>query len=393
MRQGIRQKPSPFVPCSLSLHTFSMFTVTHRDAHTKARVGLLETAHGIVETPEFMPVGTQATVKALSNEELEYCGVQIILGNTYHLYLRPGTEVIKNAGGLHRFMSWDKPILTDSGGFQIFSLATLRKVKEEGVEFKSHIDGSKHFLTPENVVRLQCELGSDIMMPLDECLHYPCPKDEVERSLRLTTDWAKRSKKEFESRITGDGRRLLFGIVQGSTYPDLRKQAVEQLIDIGFDGYAVGGLSVGEPNELICEMIENSVRYLPEDKPRYAMGIGMPHDFFNAIEKGIDMFECVVPTRNARNGAAYTNEGRLIIRNSEYSKDLRPLSESCDCIVCKRYSRSYIRHLFNTEEILGLRLTSLHNVYFYVNLLKRIREAIKLGGFLKLKEEFKNRVF
>ena len=370
-----------------------MFKITHRDAHTKARVGLLETAHGIVETPEFMPVGTQATVKALSNEELEYCGVQIILGNTYHLYLRPGIEVIKNAGGLHRFMSWDKPILTDSGGFQIFSLATLRKVKEEGVEFKSHIDGSKHFLTPENVVRLQCELGSDIMMPLDECLHYPCPKDEVERSLRLTTDWAKRSKKEFESRITGDERRLLFGIVQGSTYPDLRKQAVEQLIDIGFDGYAVGGLSVGEPNELICEMIENSVRYLPEDKPRYAMGIGMPHDFFNAIEKGIDMFDCVVPTRNARNGAAYTNEGRVIIRNSEYSKDLRPLSESCDCIVCKTYSRSYIRHLFNTEEILGLRLTSLHNVYFYVNLLRKIRESIKLGEFLKLKEESKNRVF
>lgn len=370
-----------------------MFTVTHRDTYTKARVGLLETGHGMVETPEFMPVGTQATVKALSNEELEYCGVQIILGNAYHLYLRPGSEVIKNAGGLHKFMSWDRPILTDSGGFQIFSLAPLRKIKENGVEFKSHVDGSMHFLTPEGVVKIQHELGSDIMMPLDECLAYPCSRDAAERSLRLTNVWAKRSKKEFESRAMSDERRSLFGIVQGSTYPDLRRQAVEELVDIGFDGYAIGGLSVGEPKDLICEMIENSVRYFPEDKPRYAMGIGMPHDFFDAIEKGIDMFDCVVPTRNARNGAAYTNEGRLIIRNSEYGKDFRPLSESCDCIVCKAYSRSYIRHLFNTEEILGLRLTSLHNVYFYVNLLKRIREAIKVGGFSELKEEFKNRIF
>ncbi len=373
-----------------------MFKVTHKDKRTNARVGILETPHGTIETPEFMPVGTQATVKALSNEEVKYCGAQIILGNTYHLYLRPGMDVIKNAGGLHKFMSWDGPILTDSGGFQIFSLATLMKAKEEGVEFKSHVDGSKHFLTPEDVVRLQFELGSDIMMVLDECLHYPCPKDKAERSLELTNRWAGRSKREFNKRITNHESRttnLLFGIVQGSTYPDLRKKSAEELVRIGFDGYAIGGLSVGEPKDLMHEMMENSVKYLPADKPRYAMGIGMPHDFFNAIEMGVDMFDCVVPTRNGRNGAAYTNEGRLIIRNGEYSRDLRPLSESCDCLVCKSYSRSYIRHLFNTEEILGLRLTSLHNVYFYVNLLKRIRASIKNGTFLELKKEFKEKVF
>ncbi len=359
-----------------------MFKVTHKDKDTNARVGLLETLHGNVETPEFMPVGTQATVKALSNEELKYCGAQVILGNTYHLYLRPGMEVIKNAGGLHKFMSWDGPILTDSGGFQIFSLATLMKTKKEGVEFRSHVDGSRHFLTPEDVVRLQEELGSDIIMPLDECLHYPCPKDKVARSIELTRNWAHRSKEALKS------KRLLFGIVQGSTYPDLRKKSAEQLIEIGFDGYAIGGLSVGEPTDLMYEMMESAAKYLPCDKPRYTMGVGMPQDFFRAIEMGIDLFDCVVPTRNGRNGAAYTNEGRLIIRNGKYSKDLRPLSESCDCAVCRNYSRSYIRHLFNTEEILGLRLTSLHNVYFYVNLLKRIRQAIRESRFVEFKKEF-----
>ena len=379
-----------------------MFKITHRDKKTKARVGLLETPHGVIETPEFMPVGTQATVKTLSNEDLKYCGAQIILGNTYHLYLRPGMDIIKNAGGLRRFMSWDRPILTDSGGFQIFSLANLMKVREEGVEFNSHIDGSKHFLSPEDVVRLQHEMGSDIMMVLDECLRYPCPKDKAERSLALTNRWARRSKAEFGSRLKASldsardkqgSRQLLFGIVQGSTYPDLRKRSAEELAEIGFDGYAIGGLSVGEPKDLMREIMESSIGYLPGDKPRYTMGIGMPHDFFNAIEMGVDMFDCVVPTRNARNGAAYTNEGRIIIRNGKYSKDLSPLSESCDCVVCKNYSRSYIRHLFNTEEILGLRLTSLHNVYFYVNLLKRIREAIKNNTFVELKKEFMNKQF
>lgn len=387
----------------MSNKLISMFKITHKDKNTNARVGLLETLHGVIETPEFMPVGTQATVKALSNEEVKYCGSQIILGNTYHLYLRPGMDIIKNAGGLHKFMSWDKPILTDSGGFQIFSLATLMKVKEEGVEFSSHIDGSRHFLSPEDVIRLQIELGSDVMMVLDECLHYPCPKDKAERSLGLTNRWAKRSSMAHPApqgygagraeSIANDKKPLLFGIIQGSTYPDLRKRAAEELVEIGFDGYAIGGLSVGEPKDLMYEMMKNSVKYIPEDKPRYAMGIGMPHDFFNAIEMGIDMFDCVVPTRNGRNGAAYTNEGRIIIRNGGYSKDLRPLSESCDCVVCKNYTRSYIRHLFNTEEILGLRLTSLHNVYFYVNLLKKIREAIKAGRFLELKKEFMGKQF
>ncbi len=362
-----------------------MFKITHKCNKTKARVGLLKTPHGTIETPEYMPVGTQATVKALSNEEVKYCGAQIILGNTYHLYLRPGMEIIKNAGGLHKFMSWDKPILTDSGGFQVFSLATLMKVKETGVEFNSHVDGSKHSLTPEDVIRLQHELGSDIMMPLDECLHYPCPKDKAEISLNLTNKWAKRSKKAL-SKL--NSKALLFGIVQGSTYKDLRRIASEGLVDIGFDGYSIGGLSVGEPKDLMHEMMEDSIKYLPEGKPRYTMGVGMPQDFFNAIEMGVDMFDCVVPTRNGRNGAAYTNEGRIIVRNGEFSKDTRPLSETCDCIVCKNYTRSYIRHLFNTEEILGLRLTSLHNLYFYVNLLRRIRESIKENRFSAFKREF-----
>jgi len=382
-----------------------MFKIIHKDKFTNARIGVLETAHGAIETPVFMPVGTQATVKALSSEEVKYCRASVILGNTYHLYLRPGMEIIKNAGGLHKFMSWGRAILTDSGGFQIFSLATLMKVKEEGVEFNSHVDGSRHFLTPEKVVQLQHELGSDIVMPLDECLHYPSSKDKAEQSLALTNRWAKRAKEEF-IKLKAQGSRLkaasslqppasslLFGIVQGSTYPDLRKMAAEELVAMDFDGYSIGGLSVGEPNELMYEMMGNAVRHLPEDKPRYAMGVGMPHDFFEAIEMGVDMFDCVVPTRNARNGAAYTNEGRLIIRNGEYSKDLRPLSESCGCVVCKNYSRSYIRHLFNTEEILGLRLTSLHNVYFYVNLLDRIRKAIRQGRFLELKKEFKDKIF
>jgi len=374
-----------------------MFKIIHKDKNTNARVGILETPHGNVETPVFMPVGTQATVKALSSEDVKYCGAGIILGNTYHLYLRPGMEIIKNAGGLHKFMSWDRAILTDSGGFQVFSLAALMKVREEGVEFNSHVDGSRHFLTPEKVIGLQHELGSDIMMPLDECLHYPSTKDKAEQSLAMTNRWAKRSKIEFnkinpKSEIRNP-KQLLFGIVQGSTYPDLRKRAAEELAAMDFDGYSIGGLSVGEPSELMYEMMGNAVRHLPEDRPRYTMGVGMPHDFFEAIEMGVDMFDCVVPTRNARNGAAYTNEGRLIIRNGEYSKDMRPLSESCDCIVCKHYSRSYIRHLFNTEEILGLRLTSLHNVYFYVKLLDRIREAIREDKFLELKEEFKNRIF
>ena len=357
-------------------------------------MGMLKTPHGNIETPEFMPVGTQATVKALSNEDLEYCKAQVILGNTYHLYLRPGMEIIKNAGGLHKFMSWDKPILTDSGGFQIFSLATLMKVEDKGVRFQSHVDGSNHFLAPEDVVRLQFELGSDIMMPLDECLIYPSPKDKAERSLALTNRWAKRAMQEFKRSVEAvSDRPLQFGIVQGSTYADLRKRAAEELTAMDFDGYSIGGLSVGEPKDLMYEMMGNAVRHIPENKPRYAMGVGMPHDFFKAIEMGVDMFDCVVPTRNARNGAAYTNEGRLIIRNGEYSKDLRPLSESCDCVVCRNYSRSYIRHLFNTEEILGLRLTSLHNVYFYVNLLGRIRQAIMEDRFLELKKEFENKVF
>ncbi len=386
-----------------------MFEIVHKDKNTNARIGRLKTNHGTINTPNFIPVGTQATVKTLSNEDLLYCGVEVLLSNTYHLYLRPGEEIIRDSGGLHRFMNWNRPILTDSGGFQIFSLATLMKVTEEGVGFQSHIDGSKHFLTPEEVVRLQVVFGSDIMMILDECLKFPCERDRAEQSLKRTTDWARRSKEELQRLGSGlrahlgaehpdirhlgarQGSGLLFGIIQGSTYPDLRKAAVEKLLDIGFDGYAIGGLSVGEPRELMYEIMDYTVRYIPENLPHYAMGIGMPKDLFIAIEMGVDLFDCVVPTRNGRNGAAFTNEGKIIVRNAEYARDLRPLSESCNCIVCKNHTRAYLRHLFNSDEILGLRFVSLHNVFFYVNLLIRIRSAILQDRFLEFKKEFLNR--
>jgi len=366
-----------------------MFKLIHKDSSTKARIGKLTTAHGEVNTPVFMPVGTQGSVKAISNEELEDCGVEIILGNAYHLYLRPGLDVIRKAGGLGKFMGWSRPILTDSGGYQVFSLATLRKLTDEGAEFSSHIDGSKHVLTPEKAVEIQEALGSDIMMTLDECVHYPAARDYVEQSLALTTKWAKRSKKFFnEIRNTNDERRTLFGIVQGSTYLDLRKKAVEELIGIGFDGYAIGGVSVGEPQNLIYEVAAYTASLLPEDKARYLMGLGTPPDMLEAIAMGVDMFDCVVPTRNGRNGQAFTLFGDLQLKNAEYKKDFNPIDDSCDCYACRTYTRAYIRHLFNTEELLGLRLVSLHNIRFYVKLIKMAREAIREGRFGAFKDEF-----
>jgi queuine tRNA-ribosyltransferase len=373
-----------------------MFTLVHKDKNSRARVGKLKTAHGEVNTPIFMPVGTQGSVKTLSNDELDDCSVEIILGNAYHLYLRPGLDIIKKAGGLHKFMAWNKPILTDSGGYQVFSLAVLRKITEEGVEFSSHIDGSKHFITPEKVIEIQQILGSDIMMTFDECVHYPAAKDYVEQSLELTTKWARRAKKHFvnqlepANRLTGKqtNRQLLFGIAQGSTYLDLRKKAAEDLLEIGFDGYAIGGVSVGEPQYLINEIASYTAELLPDEKPKYLMGLGTPPDMLEAISEGIDMFDCVVPTRNGRNGQAFTWHGELQLRNAEYKEDFTPIDKECGCFTCKNHSRSYIRHLFNTEELLGLRLVSLHNIHFYVKLIGQSRRAIAEDRFNEFKKGF-----
>ncbi|MBL7068728.1 MAG: tRNA guanosine(34) transglycosylase Tgt [Candidatus Omnitrophica bacterium] len=360
------------------------FKLIKKDKDTKARCGVLSTAHGDTKTPVFMPVGTQATVKTLSNEDLLRSGTDIILCNAYHLYLRPGEEIIKKAGGLHQFCGWKGPILTDSGGFQIFSLATLMKASDKGVGFSSHLDGSKHFLTPEDVIRLQRSFGSDIMMPLDECVHYPCSKERAADSLRLTTKWAQRSKKEHGL----NARQLLFGIIQGSTYPDLRREGIEKLLEIGFDGYAIGGVSVGEPADLIYEIVDNATEYMPEDKPRYLMGVGTPADIFEAVSMGIDMFDCVIPTRNGRSGTAFTEEGKLVLRNREFSSDFEPIDRECKCYTCANHYRAYIRHLFNTDEILGLKLVSLHNIHFYAKLMDNIRTAIKTGRFKTFKEKF-----
>ncbi len=381
-----------------------MFKLLHKDKSTKARLGVLTTAHGPINTPIFMPVGTQGTVKAISTQELKEVGAEIILGNAYHLYLRPGLDIIEKAGGLHKFMGWDRPILTDSGGYQIFSLATLRKLSEEGAEFSSHIDGSKHFITPEKAIDIQRILGGDIMMILDECVHYPAARDYVEQSLDLTTKWARRAKEYFVSGLAGKRvnglspytrtpahPQLLFGIVQGSTYLDLRKKAVEDLLEIGFDGYAIGGVSVGEPENLIHEVAAYTASLLPQDKARYLMGLGTPPDIVEAIANGIDMFDCVVPTRNGRNGQAFIWDGYLQLRNAEYKEDFRPIDQRCDCFACKNHTRAYIRHLFNTEELLGLRLVSLHNLYFYVKLIRLSREAIKEERFGDFRLEFLNR--
>ncbi|MFH0763532.1 MAG: tRNA guanosine(34) transglycosylase Tgt [Candidatus Omnitrophota bacterium] len=366
-----------------------MFKLIHTDKSSKARCGKLETAHGEVNTPVFMPVGTQGTVKTLTSAELRDCNTEIILGNAYHLYLRPGIEIMKKAGGLHKFMGWDGPILTDSGGYQVFSLAKLRKLTEDGAEFSSHIDGAKHFLTPEKVIEIQQALGSDIMMTFDECVHYPAARDYVEQSLVLTTKWARRSKECFSAnRKPQTENRLLFGIVQGSTYLDLREKAVSDLLKIGFDGYAIGGVSVGEPNNLIHEIAGHTAALLPNDKAKYLMGVGTPPDVLEAIDEGMDMFDCVVPTRNGRNGQAFTMSGDLQLRNAEYKEDFQPVDENCACYTCRTHTRAYIRHLFNTEELLGLRLVSLHNIFFYAKLIALSRQAILGDRFTAFKEDF-----
>ncbi|NLY85164.1 MAG: tRNA guanosine(34) transglycosylase Tgt [Tissierellia bacterium] len=350
----------------------------------KARLGKLYTPHGVVETPIFMPVGTRATVKAMTPEEVRDLGAQIILSNTYHLYLRPGHELIKEAGGLHKFMNWHGPILTDSGGFQVFSLGNLRKIKEEGVEFRSHIDGSKHFITPEKSIEIQNALGSDIIMCFDECTPYPCSYEYAKESMERTTRWAKRCK-EYHKNWDRQG---LFGIVQGSVFRDLREQSARDLVDLDFPGYAIGGLSVGEPMELMCEVLDYTTPLLPKNKPRYLMGVGTPDYLFEAVIRGIDMADCVLPTRVARNGTVLTSRGKLVIRNAKYSRDFSKLDPECDCYACTNYSRAYIRHLFNVNEILGARLTTIHNLYFLIKLMENIREAIKEDRLLEYKEEF-----
>lgn len=361
------------------------FSLTYTDTDSKARVGRLVTGHGEMETPVFMPVATQATVKTLTSQELAECGVDMIISNAYHLYLRPGQDLVRKAGGLHDFMSWEGSIVTDSGGFQVFSLAALRKIREEGVEFQSHLDGAKHFFTPESVVDLQLDLGSDIMMPLDECVHYPAERGYMEDSVDLTLRWAGRSKDRFVER---EARTSLFGIVQGGTYRDLRKKCSEALAEMDFDGYALGGIGVGEPTELINEITDHTASLLPEDKIRYLMGVGTPPDVLEAIASGVDMFDCVVPTRNGRNGQALTFDGELQLRNSPFREDFTPIEPGCGCLACRSYTRGYIRHLFNTREVLALRLISMHNVNFYARLTRLAREAIKEGRFNAFKKEF-----
>lgn len=353
----------------------------------------MATAHGPVRTPVFMPVGTQGTVKAVTSRDLVDAGAQIILSNTYHLYLRPGEPVIREAGGLHRFMSWEGPILTDSGGFQVFSLATLIKIREEGVEFRSHIDGSRHFLTPEEVIRIQAGFGSDILMPLDECVKYPSEREYTEKSAALTTEWAKRSKEAWVRGVeTERAASLLFGIVQGGVFKDLRKRSALELAEIDFPGYSIGGLSVGEPAELMYEMLDATLPHLPEEKPRYLMGVGLPQDLFEAVSQGVDLFDCVVPTRNGRNATVFTPGGKLLLRGAAYTRDFSPIDEKCPCYACRTYSRAYLRHLFNAEEHLAGRLASLHNLTFFIQLLDSMRNAIEEGRFLEFRREFERRL-
>ncbi|MEP4079517.1 tRNA guanosine(34) transglycosylase Tgt [Haloferula sp.] len=366
-----------------------MFQVLHKDPESAARCGRMSLAHGEVETPIFMPVGTQGSVKTLHPEELDLLGSQIILGNTYHLWLRPGHELIRDLGGLHDFTTWQKPMLTDSGGFQVWSLAKLRKITEEGVRFQNHLDGSKMLLTPELSMEIQASLGSDIAMLFDECPPYPCERKYAEESLGLTTRWARRCKDWVEKHQprSGEGKQRHFGIVQGSIWAELREQSARELVDIGFDGYAVGGVSVGEPEHEMFRAIENAVPFLPEDKPRYAMGLGTPPQILEMIGRGVDMFDCVMPTRVARHGQAFTLDGPIHIKNLEFERDQGPLCESAHPHVA-RFTRAYIRHLFRAGEILALRLLSFHNLHFFLRLAARSREAIREGNFPEFKESF-----
>lgn len=359
------------------------FKVIKKDRYSAARLGSLTTPHGRISTPIFMPVGTQATVKAMTPEELSEIGAQIILANTYHLYIRPGHQLIERLGGLHAFMHWNGPILTDSGGFQVFSLGELRKITEEGVRFQSHLDGSYHFISPESAIAIQEALGGDIIMCFDECPPFPAEYDYVRRSMELTSRWAKRCK-EVKRRED----QALFGIVQGGMHRDLRLRSAGELCELDFDGYALGGLSVGEDKKLMYEIMGYCAPFLPEEKPRYVMGIGSPEDLIEGVNSGIDMFDCVMPTRNARNGMLFTSKGRLNIKNARYAEDRSPIDESCACYVCQNYSRAYLRHLFRSGEILASRLNTWHNLYYYLSLMAQVRKAIAEDHFLEFRREF-----
>jgi queuine tRNA-ribosyltransferase len=375
------------------------FEVLASAHHSKARRGRLKTAHGVIDTPAFMPIGTQGSVKAVTPRELHELNAQIILGNSYHLFVRPGLDVIKHFGGLHNFMSWDGPMLTDSGGYQIFSLAKLRKITEDGVEFQNHIDGARAFISPEIAMEIQVALGSDIAMVLDECVPYPCEYEYAAQSAEMTTRWAKRCK-TVASAVSADktadalrtahstARQLVFGIVQGGTFNDLRRASAQAVVELDFDGYAIGGVSVGEPEDEMMRAVESAELVLPTDKPRYAMGLGTPPQLLEMIARGMDMFDCVLPTRLARNGTAFTATGTLNLKNAEFAQDKSPIEENCACPACREFTRGYIRHLIKAGEILGLRLITLHNLHFYLNLMSRARAGIEAGTFDRFRKAF-----
>lgn len=361
------------------------FEILYEDPKTGARVGRITTERYSFETPAFMPVGTQATVKTMMPKDLKEIGVDIIVSNTYHLHLRPGEDVIREAGGIHKFMNWERGILTDSGGFQVHSLADLRKVTEDGVEFKSHLDGSTIFFTPEKVMEIENAIGADIIMIFDHPSPYPVTRRDAQRDVELTLKWARRARKHKEKI---GSNQALFGIIQGSVYIDIRREAAESMIELDFDGYAVGGLALGEPKIERDSVLENIVPTLPVEKPRYVMGVGYPEDIVTSVMHGVDLFDCVLPTRNGRTGSLFTSSGKLVIKNAKYSRDFSPPDPECDCYVCKHFTKSYIRHLFNTGEVLAAVLSTYHNIYFYINLMRRIREAIKGGYFSEWVEDF-----
>ena len=362
-----------------------------------ARRGVMHTPHGIVDTPAFMPVGTQGAVKAVTHRDLDALGAQIMLANTYHLYLRPGAERIARFGGLHKFIGWNKPILTDSGGYQVFSLAERRTITEEGARFRSHLDGSEHLLTPESAVDIQAQLGSDISMVLDECVEHPAARERAHESFQRTLRWARRSRDHFMALKKGPGSlsnpgQAQFGIVQGGAFPDLRRASVEGTLSIGFDAYAIGGLAVGEPMQQMYDLTERTASQLPADRPRYLMGVGTPLDLVECAARGIDMFDCVLPTRNARNGQLFTSEGRMNIKNAEFADDERPLDPVCGCYTCQHFSRGYLRHLFHAGEMTAGTLNTLHNLHFYLDTMNRIREAIVLSTLEELRQTYR-RIF
>jgi len=362
------------------------FQVTAKDSGSNARCGQLTTAHGTLETPVFMPVGTAGSVKAIPQHLLEELDVQILLGNTYHLYLRPGHQVIGELGGLHRFMSWERSILTDSGGYQVFSHQDLRRITEEGVRFRSHLDGSAHLLTPEKAMEIQQALGSDIVMVLDDCTPYPASAAETRQSLELSARWARRCRDFFSG---GERGQQLFGIVQGGMYPDLRLASMEKTVETGFDGYALGGFSVGEPKDIMFPLVAEMAPRLPREKPRYLMGVGTPLDLVEGVCCGIDMFDCVMPTRNARNGCLFTSQGKVIIKNARYLRDESPLDPDCSCLVCRRYSKAYLRHLFLSREILSSTLNTIHNIHFYLDIMRKIRHFIRLNNLAGFRDSLR----